>query len=384
MADTMSSTRPRSHRIGHGPLLAPPAGRADAVGCFDSVTIDEAGGGAVLRLVGWAASDAAGPADGFEVRLGGEGLPGLTVESGLGSPDVAGIYPHLAEADRCRFRVAVPLTAGQRARARGAVISCTPHFGGRPGCTLARIVEPTIAPASQADSNYVGSGDFLSVSNEFLGHLMHKCGLRPEHDVLDAGCGLGRIAYSLAHYLAPTARYEGFDIVGDLIGWAQRTIGSQRPNFRFQKVDVYNKWYNPTGPVPSTGLRFPYDDESFDVIFLTSVFTHMLGDEIRHYLDEIRRVLKPGGRCLATCFLRTPESIALIEQGRSHFHLVHPVGDGYTSNPEVPEDAIGFDEPEFLGWVGSRGLAVAEKYDGSWCGRPVTVSFQDILILRKA
>ena len=41
---------------------------------------------------------------------------------------------------------------------------------------------------------------------------------------------------------------------------------------------------------------FPYEDGEFDVVVLTSVFTHMLPDDVAHYLDEIARVLKPGGR----------------------------------------------------------------------------------------
>ena len=53
----------------------------------------------------------------------------------------------------------------------------------------------------------------------------------------------------------------------------------------------------------ATQFTFPYKAKSFDVIFLFSVFTHMLPDEIEHYLKEISRMLKPGGICLTTLFL---------------------------------------------------------------------------------
>jgi ubiquinone/menaquinone biosynthesis C-methylase UbiE len=406
MADTMASTRTRASRIGRRPDLAVAGGRVEALGYLDTVVVEDAPktgleklfsrvgralapdqatqpGRGILRIEGWAASAGAGPADQFAIQYAGESLTPSKMELGLPSLDVQGLVPHLPMAGRCRFRLQVPLTKAQRAKTRGAVVSCSPLFQGQAGCVLARIVEPVISPASQADSNYVGAGDFLDVSNEFLGHLIHKCGLKPDDDVLDAGCGLGRIAYSLAHYLAPTARYEGFDIVDDLINWASRTISTQCPNFTFRKVNVYNKWYNPAGTVSSTELRFPYDDASFDVIFLTSVFTHMLGAEIRNYLNEMHRVLKPGGRCLCTCFLRIPESINLIQAGKSSQNLVHPVGEGYTTNPEIPEDAIGFDESLMMQWIESRGFTVAAKYYGSWCGRPITTSYQDILILEK-
>src|SRR5262249_6440676 len=47
---------------------------------------------------------------------------------------------------------------------------------------------------------------------------------------------------------------------------------------------------------------FPYADASFDFVFLTSVFTHMLPAEVAQYLREVRRVLRPAGRCPAAFF----------------------------------------------------------------------------------
>ena len=48
---------------------------------------------------------------------------------------------------------------------------------------------------------------------------------------------------------------------------------------------------------------FPCADNSFDLVFLTSVFTHMFAGDVENYLSEISRVLKPGGKCLITWFL---------------------------------------------------------------------------------
>jgi SAM-dependent methyltransferase len=191
------------------------------------------------------------------------------------------------------------------------------------------------------------------------------------------------MAYMLAHYLNPTARYEGFDILGHLIEWAQGSITSRMPNFHFQKVDIYSKWYNPHGALKSSEFRFPYDDESFDFVFLTSVFTHMLADDVRHYLDEFHRVLRPGGHCLTTCFLLNEESEELIRRGKSHHNLVHPLDECYTSNPEIPEDAIGYKEPLLLSWIAERGFTHVGKHYGLWCGRNQFTSFQDILVYKK-
>ena len=63
--------------------------------------------------------------------------------------------------------------------------------------------------------------------------------------------------------------------MGHLIEWAQLSISSRFPNFTFQKADIFNKFYNPDGVFKAVDYRFPYEDRSFDLIFLTSVFTHI-------------------------------------------------------------------------------------------------------------
>ena len=135
---------------------------------------------------------------------------------------------------------------------------------------MMHLIEPTIPAPSAEDILSIGCG-FLEVSSEFLGHFIQMAGLKPGSDVLDVGCGCGRMAYMLAHYLDPAARYEGIDIVDHLVAWAQQTITPQFSNFTFQKADIYNKCYNPKGTFAASKYRFPYEDESFDLIFLTSV-----------------------------------------------------------------------------------------------------------------
>ncbi len=56
-------------------------------------------------------------------------------------------------------------------------------------------------------------------------------------------------------------------------------------------------------------------------VLLTSVFTHMLPQDMDNYLSEVARVLKPDGRCLITYFLLNPESLALIDAEESSFNF---------------------------------------------------------------
>ena len=229
----------------------------------------------------------------------------------------------------------------------------------------------------------MGGGDYLGISNAFLGFFIQLAGLKPDAHVLDVGCGFGRVAYTLAHYLAPSARYEGFDIIGQLIEWAQQSISPKFPNFTFRKADIFNKFYNPNGVLKAVDYRFPYEDDSFDLIFLTSVFTHLQGAEVRHYLDEIRRVLRPGGKCLTTCFLLDAVSEKLIREGKSTLNLVYPKDDCFAVHPDVPESALGFKEKLLLSWLVERGFTLTHKLYGSWSGRPRVPDYQDILVYLK-
>lgn len=48
---------------------------------------------------------------------------------------------------------------------------------------------------------------------------------------------------------------------------------------------------------------------SFDFVFLTSVFTHLLPEDMNNYFSEVVRVLTHARRCLITYFLLTFESL---------------------------------------------------------------------------
>ncbi|MDA9962037.1 class I SAM-dependent methyltransferase [Opitutales bacterium] len=128
-----------------------------------------------------------------------------------------------------------------------------------------------------------GREGFLRVGFEFLGHLIHKANLLSLSRVLDVGCGVGRVAYALSHYLDPDATYEGFDVCEKSIDWANREIGGLHPNFAFKRIDLQHDLYNPKGVVDPLDFQFPYEENSFDLVFLASVFTHMSAIEIRTY-----------------------------------------------------------------------------------------------------
>ena len=231
---------------------------------------------------------------------------------------------------------------------------------------------------------FIGKNDFKKVGEEFCGYLIDLGHLKPDGHILDVGCGLGRMAVPLIGYLNDRGRFEGFDVVRSGITWATRAITARHPNFRFQVADLYNKFYNPKGKTFSHEYVFPYADASFDVVFLGSVFTHMLPRDVEHFLDEITRVLKPGGTALITFFLLNQESRALLSQGRSSQNFVHPLEMCLTVSADKPEAAISYPEEHVRALYAARGLSIVEpvRY-GSWCGRSAYLSYQDIVLATK-
>jgi SAM-dependent methyltransferase len=224
---------------------------------------------------------------------------------------------------------------------------------------------------------FVGGGGFHD--NQFLNSFIKYCDFKPEHRVLDVGCGIGKQAVPLTQYLAPPGAYEGFDIVEAGIEWCQKEITSRYPAFTFRHVNVFNKHYNPEGDVLPEQFQFPYSDATFDFVYLISVFTHMLPDAFRNYISEIGRVLKPGAKSFISFFLLNDMSQRLIAGGNSKIPLTHNCGDYSVADPDFPESAIGLSEDLIRRYYTEAGLDISAIHYGSWC-RPDGPFFQDIVI----
>lgn len=100
--------------------------------------------------------------------------------------------------------------------------------------------------------------------------FFRKIGLQHVDAVLDFGCGIGRHAGLLGEH---ANKYVGVDVSAGMLRRAQGD------------VRLIN------------GLPLPFDDETFELVFVFWVLQHIVCDEkLKETIREFRRCLRPGGR----------------------------------------------------------------------------------------
>lgn len=128
-------------------------------------------------------------------------------------------------------------------------------------------------------------------------------------------------------------------------------------------------------------VRFPVRSNNFDVACLFSVFTHFEASDIASYLQELQRVLRPGGLAIATWFL--------WEQGRRHdvengaYPMIHqPDEMTLCADESDPLWAIAHHIELMRTMIADAGLEVDRIELGTWAQGPGP-ELQDLVVLRK-
>lgn len=167
--------------------------------------------------------------------------------------------------------------------------------------------EGVVLPASklrQGGGHFRQDADFLSSARHEADRLVKQCGVTETSSVLDVGCGVGRLPIGLIDRVGALQAYRGIDVNPKAISWCQRHITPSHPTYQFILSEAKNARYRPNGQeISSAQARLPFENDLFDVIYLYSVFSHMVPHDVRFYLNEFARVLRPSGYIFLTGFI---------------------------------------------------------------------------------
>lgn len=234
-----------------------------------------------------------------------------------------------------------------------------------------------------------GSSATVAGCEQIAEAVLHLTLLQPDMDILDFGCGCGRLALPMLQYLSEQGSYTGIDIVPRLIQFCTSHISPNYRNCRFFLSPDSNVLYEQYRQDSASELAIlenleELGTEKFDVIAAFSVFTHLTDSQAASYLERFRPLLKPNGQVLISCFLLNDASRGYLEQGKSTIAF----------GPEAQESrdvyyvddvltAVGYEEHRLQRMAQEAGFEPVVTYHGHWCGRPIRHSYQDIVVLSK-
>jgi ubiquinone/menaquinone biosynthesis C-methylase UbiE len=135
-----------------------------------------------------------------------------------------------------------------------------------------------------------------TIGTPFATELLDVAALQPGERVLDVACGTGVVTRLAARIVGPDGAVAGLDINPGMLGVA-RTVTPAGT-----RID----WHE------ASAESMPLPDESFDVV-VSSLGLQFVPDRTAA-LQEMRRVLGPGGRLAIGTVGPTPSVFAVLEQ----------------------------------------------------------------------
>ena len=238
---------------------------------------------------------------------------------------------------------------------------------------------PDALPLPPPELRFMGRSDeaFLDVGDDVVSELKDLVGLQPDDDILDIGCGYGRVAHALLRH-GHVGRYVGMDILARHVIWcADRLTPVSYGRHTFHRLDVENSRYNPTGSLRPTDVSLDLGPAP-NLVIATSLFTHMYPDAIEHYLRETHKFIAPDGRVFATFFLLNESQARMEREGRSAYPMRNRHDDvSRYFDEEDPLHAFACDQAWVESLVRSLGFEVEALELGSWCGRPTQRVYQE-------
>jgi cyclopropane fatty-acyl-phospholipid synthase-like methyltransferase len=196
--------------------------------------------------------------------------------------------------------------------------------------------------------------------------------------LVDIGCGWGRVTYSLLE-TDFAGNYIGVDVTRNRIEFLEKAFAGH-PRYRFRFLDVHNERYNKSRSKAQFNAMELVAAPATTILAM-SVFTHMYEDDIRHYLQEFRKIVAPDGHAIFTAFILTPEAEAAADRGAGKFTMANRLNPHCRfERKREPLYAIAYDQKFLDGLITEAGFK-PEYQLGTWSGAP-GMRVQDWIIAR--
>ena len=202
---------------------------------------------------------------------------------------------------------------------------------------------------------------------------------KPVFDFVDPACfryvfelrsGCGRLARQFIQQIPLPERYLGIEPHHGMVAWCKRNLEPANAGFEFVHHDVYDRERNRSFGKPRM-LPFPAEDGAFTYVEAWAVFPHLTEDQAVYYLNEIARIMSPGGVFHSTWFLFDKcDGFPMLHDGQNAL---------YASDAD-PTAAVTFDRA----WVRRQAAAAGLTIHAIWPVQPAPRGFQWHMLMSHA
>ena len=124
--------------------------------------------------------------------------------------------------------------------------------------------------------------------------IIQRSGIRKGMRVLEVGCGSGAYTTFVARVVGGGGKVYALDIQPEMLQQLQSKLAKPE-NEDIRNIELIN----------SSAYELPFDDDSLDLVYMVTVLQEI--PDRNKTLQQVRRVLKPGGILSVTEWLPDPD-----------------------------------------------------------------------------
>lgn len=164
-------------------------------------------------------------------------------------------------------------------------------------------------------------------------HLRRRLAVRPGSRVLDVGCGPGYLLSELRGDVGPTGRICGIDISESMLDLARKRCADSAASCGPASEAAADAGRGTVELRTGRAESIPFPDATFDAAVAVQVYEYV--EDIGQALDELFRVLRPGGRAV---ILDTDwDTLAWRSSDRGRMRRVLELWEDHVAHPRLPQ-----------------------------------------------